>query len=77
MGITQSGGNVIFPSGNALKYLSEYFNSSQQIKNPYEENPEDIRAISISSNGDTDTFDGNVYRTDVITIIENYTPKNR
>ena len=70
MGISRSKGNVIFPSGNALKYLSEYFNSSGQFNNPYEEDPEDVRTICVSPNGDI--LDNNVYRTDIINIIENY-----
>ncbi len=30
-------GNVIFPSGNALKYLSEYFDDNTETLSPYEE----------------------------------------
>ena len=53
------------------KYLSEYFDG-QQPDNPYEENPEDIRTVTISPNGDT--LGSNVYHTDIIDIIENYKP---
>lgn len=74
MGIESSEGNIIFPSGNALKYLSEYLDKNQTV-NPYEQNPKDIQAISISPNGDV--LDGNVYKTDIISIIENYTPKQK
>lgn len=73
LGIASSSGNVIFPSGNALKYLREYFDHCEPPANPYEENPMDIRAISISPNGDT-TLGGNVYRTDILEIIEGYAP---
>ena len=69
MGIGYSHGNIIFPSGNAKKYLSEYFDG-QQPDNPYEENPEDVRTVTISPNGDT--LGSNVYHTDIIDIIENY-----
>ena len=72
-GIASSSGNVIFPSGNALKYLREYFDHCEPPTNPYEEDPMDVRAISISPNGDT-TLGGNVYRTDILEIIEGYAP---
>lgn len=72
MGIETSNGNIIFPSGNALKYLGEYFSKGQQ-SNPYVQNPEDIQAISISQNGDV--LYGNIYQTDIISIIENYMKK--
>ena len=64
-------GNVIFPEGNALKYLSEYFTEEHPI-NPYEEDPRDIRCISFSPNGDV--LGGNVYRQDIMKIIEDYNP---
>ena len=40
-------GNVIFPEGNALKYLSAYF-KNESPENPYREDPNDIRCISFS-----------------------------
>lgn len=73
MGIESSEGNIIFPSGNALEYLGEYFDSGQKQDNPYVQNPEDIQAVSISQNGDV--LDGNVYQTDIMSIIENYMKK--
>lgn len=72
MGIPQSDGNVIFPSGNALKYLSEYFYMSKEYVSPYWENPADIRAISVSPNGKV--LGGNVYKTDIMEILGNYEP---
>lgn len=72
MGFERSDGNVIFPSGNALKYLAEYFPGGKEQANPYEENPEDIRAISVSPNGDV--LNGNVYKSRILDIIENYVP---
>ena len=39
-------GNVIFPQGNAVKYLGEYFDTSTEYTNPYEEDPKDIRTLS-------------------------------
>lgn len=73
IGIASSDGNIIFPSGNALKYLSEYFDTWQQPHNPYCDNPEDIHALCVSPNGDV--LGGNIYQTDILEIINNYTPK--
>ncbi len=70
MGIETNEGNVIFPSGNALKYLGEYFDLSKENKNPYEEEPKDIRAICISANGDI--LGGNVNRQDITEILSAY-----
>lgn len=69
--IPESDGNIIFPEGNAFKYLSEYFNNKTP-KNPYTENPSNIRCISFSPNGDV--LDGNIYRQDILEIIKNYSP---
>ena len=71
MGIETSEGNVIFPSGNALKYLGEYFESRKEIQNPYQEDPADIRAICFSANGDI--LGGNIYKQDIIDILNAYT----
>lgn len=71
MGFERSEGNVIFPSGNALKYLAEYFPDGEQ-PNPYEENPEDVRTISVSPNGDIPG--GNLYKDNILDIIKNYAP---
>lgn len=73
MGIETNEGNVIFPSGNALKYLSEYFDLSKEIKNPYDEDPTDIRAICFSANGDI--LGSNIYKQDIIEILYSYSPK--
>ena len=67
----EGAGNVIFPEGNALKYLGEYFTDAPPA-NPYEEDPRDVRCISFSANGDV--LGGNVYQCDVMRIIQNYTP---
>ena len=64
-------GNVIFPSGNARKYLSEYFTGAIP-KNPYVEDPKDVHCVSFSPNGDV--LCGNVYREDIIDIINGYEP---
>lgn len=72
MGILHSDGNVIFPSGNALKYLGDYFDMRKEYVSPYWEDPADIRAISISPNGDV--LGGNIYKTDIMKILERYEP---
>lgn len=72
MGITTNEGNVIFPSGNALKYLGEYFDLNSEVKNPYGEDPTDIRAICLSANGDI--LGKNVYNQDIYDILSSYSP---
>ena len=69
--IPENEGNVIFPEGNALKYLGDYFNDVKP-ENPYVENPCDVRCVSFSPNGDV--LDGNVYNTGIMEILENYKP---
>ena len=64
-------GNVIFPEGNALKYLSRYF-TDKRPENPYVEDPGDVRCVSFSPNGDV--LGGNVYERDIMEIIKDYTP---
>jgi organic radical activating enzyme len=64
-------GNVIFPEGNALKYLAEYF-TDELPKNPYVDNPRDVRCVSFLPNGDV--LGGNVYARNIMEIIKNYAP---
>ncbi len=70
--IPQNEGNVIFPSGNALKYLGEYFDEKELVINPYEEDPKDIRTISIGQDGGV--LGGNIFKTDILEIMEKYKP---
>ena len=72
MNIPESEGNVIFPEGNALKYLSEYFHDVIP-QNPYVEDEYDVRCISFSPNGDV--LDRNAYESDITEIIKNYKPR--
>ena len=62
-------GNIIFPEGNALKYLAEYF-TNELPENPYVEDPCNVRCVSFSPNGDV--LGGNVYERDIMEIIKNY-----
>ena len=64
-------GNVIFPEGNARRYLAEYFTDTPP-ENPYVEDPRDVRCISFSPNGDV--LGGNVYHRDIMEIIADYAP---
>ena len=71
--IPVSSGDVIFPSGNALKYLREYFPEDVAPFSPYEEDPEDIRAVSFEANGNV--LNGNIYQTDILEILRTYRPR--
>ena len=64
-------GNVVFPEGNALKYLAEYFTDTLP-KNPYAEDPRDVRCVSFEPNGDV--LGGNLYERDIMEIINDYAP---
>ena len=74
LNIPISDGNVIFPEGNAMRFLSEYFGDSVP-KNPYVDNPFDVRCLSFSPNGDV--LDGNVYFSDILKIVESYNPERQ
>ena len=71
MEIRENEGNVIFPEGNALKNLSEYF-TDELPENPYAEDPRDVRCVSFEPNGDV--LGGNVYERDIMEIVNNYAP---
>ena len=72
MAISVNEGNVIFPEGNALKYLAEYF-TDELPENPYKDDPCNVRCVSFSPNGDV--LGGNVYRKDIMEILEDYNPQ--
>ncbi|MCL2003526.1 MAG: radical SAM protein [Oscillospiraceae bacterium] len=83
-GITVSSGNNIFPSGNALKHLSEYFAPPEKLdlsvpcgSVPYTSRLDELDSISINPNGDIDECSvtmGNIYADDVLDIIDRYDP---
>ena len=62
---------MIFPKGNALKYLGEYF-TAERPKNPYKEDPCNVKCVSFDPNGDV--LGENVYENDVLDILKNYEP---
>ena len=71
MEIRENEGNVIFPEGNALKYLAEYF-TDERPENPYVEDLHDVRCVSFEPNGNV--LGGNIYERDIMAIITDYAP---
>ncbi len=71
MDIPVGEGNIIFPEGNALKYLAEYF-TDEHPQNPYAEDPRDVRCVSFEPNGDV--LGSNVYEHDIMEIMKDYAP---
>ena len=69
-GVPVSDGNIIFPEGNAIKYLSDYFDKNTKYVNPYAEDPRNIRTVCIDPDGSV--LGGNIYTDDIITILNNY-----
>lgn len=72
MEIDEADGNIIFPEGNALKYLGEYFDKATDYTNPYEENPNHLRTISIEPDGTV--LGHNIYTKNILEILDNYRP---
>ncbi len=64
-------GNIIFPEGNALKYLAEYF-TDELTENPYRDDPCNVKCVSFEPNGDA--LGDNIYRNDIMEIIKDYAP---
>ena len=69
--LLENEGNTVFPEGNALKYLAEYF-TDVCPENPYVEDPSDVRCVSVLPNGDV--LCGNVYERDIMEIVREYAP---
>jgi hypothetical protein len=84
LGIAISKGNNIFPSGNAVEFLSEYypkqeldlsFRCGQRV---YSTKLDEVDSISIMPNGDVCVCCfpiGNVYNEDISTILNRYNPR--
>ncbi|MBQ3087306.1 MAG: radical SAM protein [Clostridia bacterium] len=72
MGIPTNEGNVIFPSGNALRYLAAYFDTDRLPDNPYREDPTDIRAVCIGADGML--LGKSIYERDILEILSEYEP---
>lgn len=75
LGAAQNGGNIIFPEGNALRYLGEYFNGGSLPENPYKQNPEDVRAICV--NPDCTLYGEDIRNRDILEILEEYVPEKQ
>ena len=74
LGVPVGEGNVVFPVGNARKYLAEYFGPDPAPASPYDEDPADLHTISFSPNGDV--LNGNVYETDILELLRTYRPES-
>ncbi len=72
IGILENDGNVIFPEGNAKKYLAEYFTDDTPI-NPYVDDPRDVRCLSFSPDGSV--LGENACQKDIMDIIKDYIPQ--
>ena len=83
-GIQSTNGNNIYPSGNALIHLAEYFAPPENIdlstpcgSLPYTERLDDISCLGINPNGDVNLCSvtiGNIHETDILDIIDRYDP---
>ena len=83
-GIRTNEGNNIFPSGNALKHLGEYFTPPGKIdlslpcgSMSYTERLDEVSGFGINPNGDVNLCSitiGNIYKTDVLDIVACYDP---
>lgn len=84
LNIPVSSGNVISPTGNAAKFLKEYFKQTDLklpdncTDTPYSEPLDQLRTISIDQQGDvyacTGFVIGNIYSEDIMDIICRYNP---
>lgn len=70
-GFAVSSGNVIWPEGNAKKFLKEYFDENIEYVNPYaDDDPRDVWSLCFKANGDV--LNGNIYRDGIIDILSSY-----
>jgi MoaA/NifB/PqqE/SkfB family radical SAM enzyme len=70
-GFDVSSGNVIWPEGNAKKYLSEYFDENIEYINPYaDDDSRDVWSLCFNSNGDV--LSGNIYKNCIMDIFKAY-----
>ncbi|MBQ3141338.1 MAG: hypothetical protein IJC25_05195, partial [Clostridia bacterium] len=70
LGLPVGDGNIVFPAGNALKYLSQYFDLQNPTVNPYEEDPRDLRSVSILPDGGL--LNGRLDCADALQILREY-----
>jgi hypothetical protein len=88
VGISASGGNVIFPAGNALRCLAEYFPQGETLDlsapcgaMPYTSRLDRLESLSIEADGEVrlccSLSVGNVCEEDILPIIDRYDPRGR
>ncbi len=70
LGIPTGEGNTVFPAGSAVRYLGDYFSPAAPLSSPYDQDPRDIRAVTISPDGAV--LGGNVLREGILDILERY-----
>lgn len=70
IGISPSKGNIIFPAGNARRYLADYFDKDKSYINPYAESPDELHTVSVCADGSV--LGGNLYDDDIRTIMQTY-----
>lgn len=68
--VLPSNGNVIFPAGNALKYLSEYFDKNTAYVNRYEQDQKNLRSVCIEPNGNF--LNCNIYNENFLSKLNDY-----
>ncbi len=84
LGIETTNGNNIFPSGNAAKYLSDFYKLPENLdltfkcgEAPYTDRLDNIHSLSVEPNGDVSVCAfviGNIYENDINYIVDSYNP---
>lgn len=72
LGVSPSNGNIIFPAGNALKYLGKYFDKNTTYVNRYEQDQKNIRSVCIEPNGNF--LNCNIYDENFLNKLNEYKP---
>jgi len=84
--INANEGNNIYPSGNALKHLGDYFTPPGKVdlsvlcgSTPYTTRLDEIKCFGINPNGDVNLCSitiGNIYNNDILYIVDRYDPND-
>lgn len=70
-GFDVSSGNIIWPEGNAKRYLNEYFDENIEYINPYaDDDPRDVWSLCFNPNGDV--LNGNIHKNCILDILKSY-----
>lgn len=72
LGVLPSNGNVIFPAGNALKYLGKFFDKNTAYVNRYEQDTKNIRSVCIEPNGNF--LNCNIHDENFLSKLNEYCP---